>query len=223
MLPGPALKVFASPVIGPHADAEDEQCSPACCDNAVWTPYGPIHVLVLLINYIIYLFISLFNHPSIHSQMFCWRPTQAQDRGESARLRDDLHYAMDGLAAGLPAAAQRASMADVADIAATQRGRLVLRRGSQPFAEARASGNRAALAFVNRAMIEAFTWLLMPGSLQKLVVVHTFTYSSEPCRAACTPAALSRYRCCGGSLPHLYSYCGRTLSVAAGRVRHLRV
>ncbi len=56
---------------------------------------------------------------------------QAQDTGESARIRDDLHYAMDGLSARLPPAAQRAAMADVADIAATQRGRLVLRQACQ--------------------------------------------------------------------------------------------
>lgn len=53
---------------------------------------------------------------------------QAQESGECARVRDELHYAMDGLAPSLPVAAQRTSLADVTEAAATQRGRRVLRQ-----------------------------------------------------------------------------------------------
>lgn len=50
---------------------------------------------------------------------------QAQESGEQFGIADDVRYALDGLAAG--PATRRASAVALAEIAATRRGRLVLR------------------------------------------------------------------------------------------------
>jgi hypothetical protein len=52
---------------------------------------------------------------------------EAQEAGEQARLRDDTEWALDGLKPGAAPGTQRDSLATIAEICASRRGRLALR------------------------------------------------------------------------------------------------
>lgn len=57
-------------------------------------------------------------------------PGQAQESGEQFQMQDDIQYALDGLTASALPSERAASAARLAEMAATRRGRLALRRFS---------------------------------------------------------------------------------------------